>query len=50
MSRWESVGAEIVSTASSGAVSQQMCARNGVGPLQRERADSARYWRDVAWD
>jgi competence protein ComEC len=48
VSRWESVGAEVVNTATSGAVSQRMCARGGAGPVMRERRRAPRYWRDVA--
>ena len=50
VSRWEFVGAEVVNTALSGAVSQRMCAGSGAGPLHRERPGVARYWRDDARD
>ena len=46
--RWESVGAEVVNTATSGAISQQMCARGGAGPAIEERRRARPYWREVA--
>jgi competence protein ComEC len=47
VNRWEAAGAAVVNTATSGAVSQQICAGRDSGPVFRERIRAPRYWRDV---
>ena len=46
LDRWKSVGANVENTATSGAISQQICADDGVGPIARERHRTLRYWQD----
>ena len=48
--RWEAAGAEVVNTAMAGAVSQQVCAAEGGGPVARERIRAVRYWREGPLD
>jgi len=50
VNRWEAAGATVVNTATSGAVSQQICAGRDSGPVFRERIRAPRYWRDVDSD
>ena len=47
-SRWRDVGAELVNTATSGAVSFRICRDGGMGPIRRDRYQRRRFWRDGA--
>ena len=42
--RWQSVGAAVLDTASSGAVSIRLCARGGIESVQQERIRGWRFW------
>ncbi|MDJ0873522.1 MAG: DNA internalization-related competence protein ComEC/Rec2 [Gammaproteobacteria bacterium] len=44
--RWQSVGAELIDTATAGAVSLRLCARGGVTGLRRDRQTRRRFWRE----
>jgi competence protein ComEC len=46
VARWRSVGAQVVTTARSGAVSREYCAQRNPGTLRRNRVDAGRYWHD----
>jgi len=46
--RWQAVGAEVVNTATAGAVSLRLCARGGVVELRRDRQTRRRFWREGA--
>jgi len=47
VARWQAVGARVVDTASSGAVSQRICTADDMRPVQESRRQSLRYWRDA---
>ncbi len=44
--RWQSVGAEVLTTSSSGAVGVRMCAEGGIVSLARHRDARRRIWHD----
>jgi len=44
--RWEGAGAQVLDTASSGAVSFRLCKRGGLGRLREERQQQRRFWHD----
>ena len=44
--RWRAVGAEVLDTATSGAVSLRICAAGGLQDLRRDRYERRRFWRD----
>ncbi len=44
--RWKGVGASVLDTATSGAVSVRVCAANGVTRLREERREQQRFWHD----
>jgi len=46
--RWRSVGAEVINTATAGAVSLRLCARGGVVELRKDRQTRRRFWREGA--
>jgi competence protein ComEC len=46
VARWEGVGARVLTTAQSGAVSRQYCSGRSPGNLRLERIDGGRYWHD----
>jgi competence protein ComEC len=48
VARWMSVGAEVLDTATSGAVSFRMCAQGGIRRLRKDRYERRRFWRAVA--
>ncbi|MGI9248026.1 MAG: ComEC/Rec2 family competence protein, partial [Woeseiaceae bacterium] len=48
VARWRSVGAEVLDTATSGAVSFRMCAQGGIRSLREDRYERRRFWRAVA--
>ncbi|MBT8144924.1 MAG: MBL fold metallo-hydrolase, partial [Gammaproteobacteria bacterium] len=47
VSRWESVGATVLITATAGSVSQRLCAGAPPGVIHRERLASRKYWHDT---
>lgn len=47
VARWESVGATVLNTATSGSVRQRLCAGAPPGPVDRERLESRKYWHDI---
>ncbi|MGI9233859.1 MAG: ComEC/Rec2 family competence protein, partial [Woeseiaceae bacterium] len=46
--RWHAVGAEVLNTATSGAVHFRLCRESGLGTVTRDRDDRRRFWRDGA--
>ena len=44
--RWEGVGATVLDTGSSGAVSLSVCQRSGVSRVREERQRQRRFWHD----
>ena len=44
--RWRSVGAEVVTTASSGAVSLRLCREGGLVGITKDRERRRRFWRE----
>lgn len=42
--RWEHAGAQLLETATSGAIGQRLCREGGTGPIRLERRDARRYW------
>ncbi|HNP65160.1 MAG TPA: DNA internalization-related competence protein ComEC/Rec2 [Woeseiaceae bacterium] len=46
--RWQDTGARVVDTATSGAVSVSVCARDGIRHLRRNREAVQRFWHDTA--
>ncbi len=46
--RWRAVGAEVLNTATSGAVSLQLCASGGVQERRLDRDERRRFWREGA--
>jgi competence protein ComEC len=43
--RWQAVGAEVLNTATAGAVSLRLCADHGIVSLRRDRQERRRFWR-----
>ena len=48
VARWRAVGARVLNTATSGAVSLRLCADGGIGPMRTDRRERRRFWRDDA--
>ncbi|NNC56422.1 MAG: DNA internalization-related competence protein ComEC/Rec2 [Woeseiaceae bacterium] len=48
VARWQAVGAEVLDTATSGAVSFRLCAAGGLGPTRKDRLERRRFWREHA--
>lgn len=48
VTRWQAVGATVLNTATSGAVSLQLCTDSGIGPLRLDRRERHRFWRSDA--
>ncbi len=46
--RWQAVGAEVLNTATSGAVSLRLCAADGLRGVRMDRYERRRFWRDDA--
>lgn len=46
--RWEDAGAQVLNTATSGAISVRVCAAQGVSQLREQRRRAYRFWRDPA--
>lgn len=46
--RWTSVDADVINTATAGAVSLRLCAREGVTALRKDRETRRRFWREGA--
>ncbi|NNF40499.1 MAG: DNA internalization-related competence protein ComEC/Rec2 [Woeseiaceae bacterium] len=46
--RWRAAGAEVLNTATSGAVSLRLCASGGVQGLRLDRDERRRFWREGA--
>lgn len=46
--RWEGIGATVLDTATSGAISLRVCARDGITQLREERGVQQRFWHDPA--
>jgi competence protein ComEC len=44
--RWRAAGAEVLDTATSGAISLRLCAAGGLQDLRRDRYERRRFWRD----
>ncbi len=44
--RWQGIGATVLSTATSGAISQRFCRNKAGGPFREERTRAARYWHE----
>lgn len=44
--RWQSVGAQVLDTATSGAVSLRLCSGGGLRALRTDRYERRRFWRD----
>ncbi len=44
--RWRSVGAEVIDTATAGAVTLRQCAHGGVVELSKDRQKRRRFWRE----
>jgi len=44
--RWKGVGAAVLDTATSGAISLRVCAANGITRLREERQVQQRFWHD----
>lgn len=44
--RWQSVGAEVLDTATAGAVSLRLCSVGGIRGLRTDRYERRRFWRD----
>jgi competence protein ComEC len=44
--RWRKAGARVVNTASSGAISQRVCATTGLSALRETRVVERRFWHD----
>jgi len=44
--RWEGIGAVVMDTASSGAISFRLCAGEGISSLREERFRQRRFWHD----
>jgi len=45
--RWQGAGAEVINTATAGAVSLRLCARGGVVELHKDRQTRHRFWREA---
>jgi competence protein ComEC len=48
VARWQAVGARVLNTATSGAVSLRLCADSGIGRVRLDRHERRRFWRDDA--
>jgi competence protein ComEC len=46
--RWQAVGAEVLNTATSGAVSLRLCAADGLRAARMDRHERRRFWREGA--
>lgn len=46
--RWQSAGADVINTATAGAVSLRLCAGSGVTRLRKDRLVRHRFWREGA--
>ncbi len=46
--RWQSVGARVLSTATSGAVSLRLCTTDGLRAVRTDRYQRHRFWREAA--
>lgn len=46
VARWQSVGAEVLTTAASGAVGLTLCAADGLREVRRDRHERRRFWRE----
>jgi competence protein ComEC len=46
MRRWGGIGAVVMNTASSGAISFRLCADDGIGSIREERFRQRRFWHD----
>ena len=44
--RWQATGAQVLNTATSGAISLSMCSAGGIRWLRRERQQRRRFWHD----
>lgn len=44
--RWQSAGAKLLNTASSGAVSLRLCAAGGIEKVRLDRRERQRFWRE----
>jgi len=47
VSRWEVAGAQVLNTASSGALSQRVCRDGSGGAVREQRQEAAKYWHDT---
>jgi len=45
VARWNAVGAAVLETGSSGAISFRLCAADGLGAFRRDRYERSRFWR-----
>jgi len=45
VARWNAIGARVLETGTSGAISFGLCAANGLGVLRRDRHERRRFWR-----
>ena len=46
VARWQAAGAEVLDTATSGAISLRMCSADGIRWLRQERQQRRRFWHD----
>jgi len=46
VARWQAVGAEVLSTATSGAIGLQLCATSGLESIAQYRIDNRRIWHE----
>ncbi|MBT8092209.1 MAG: DNA internalization-related competence protein ComEC/Rec2 [Gammaproteobacteria bacterium] len=46
-SRWQAVGADVLVTASAGAVSVSLCKHDGIRKVRKDRDERQRFWRAV---
>ena len=47
VSRWKASGANVLNTATAGAVSQRVCVETGPGPVRLQRISGQKYWHEV---
>jgi len=47
VARWEAVGAEVIETATSGAIGLQLCERTGIVSISRHRLRQHRIWHEL---
>jgi competence protein ComEC len=45
--RWQSVGSEVLNTATAGAISTRVCKQAGIIALRKDRHERRRFWRDA---